>query len=37
MQHQQGVIENCKIEDLITMAKDDLERIKAEEQIVEQK
>jgi len=33
----ESVIENCKIEDLITMAKEDLERIKAEEQIVEQK
>ena len=33
----ESVIENCKIKDLVTMAEEDLERIKAEEQIVEQK
>jgi hypothetical protein len=33
----ESIIENCKIKDLVTMAEEDLERIKAEEQIVEQK
>ena len=33
----ESVIENCKIKELVTIAEEDLKRIKAEEQRVEQK